>query len=1352
MRGGCVSLCKLVPSVFFTVAFCVTSALAGGLAPAAKAQDEATAKDRAITANRRVSRMRSTTQAQRLAAAQQLQRAAGVQATAGSRQLKLAATTGAPLVQAAAPLVPGQPLPGLFAVCNAPVGLANADYMGLCPNWSNSPLLRKFVDSLPGLGPGNANTLGNYIPIASPKANANYPTDDYYEIGLVDYQQQMHSDLPAATRLRGYVDLNATIPAARYLGPVIVARRDKPVRIKFTNMLGIGAAGRMRIPVDTTIMGAGLGPDGLNAYTQNRSDIHLHGGNTPWISDGTPHQWITPFNENSTIYKKGVSFQNVPDMVGVGLPIPSANDNDGMATYYYTNQQSGRLMFFHDHAYGLTRLNVYAGVAAGYLLTDAVEDSLITRGVIPGLPLNLTTNVYAYGIPLIIQDKTFVAGTAGTGTFQTDPTWPSVVPAGTQAGDLWFPHVYMTNQNPAVNSGANAMGRWDYGAWFWPPFTGQVHGEVPCGTLSVPGQTCPGTPNPSLVPEAFMDTPVVNGQAYPYVTLEAKPYRFRLLNATNDRHLNLQLYQADPLTVLITNGGSNYRLPPTVVFTPVNGGSGAAGTAIVSSGSVTSLALTAGGSGYTAPTVVFSAPQLVGGTAATGTAAMSGGVITGIVLISGGSGYTAAPTIAINDPTGTLAGATATITPAGALIAVTVTNPGTGYLAPPLVSFTNAVGDTTGSGAAATTSLNTEVKMLDAVPHPSVLLGAGSMPACTAPEPTAEALYLAGTTTGLPQSCWPARWPTDARDGGVPDPTMAGPAIVQIGTEGGLLPAPVVISSQPVNYNYNRRDIVVLNVSDKALFLGPAERADIIVDFSGYAGKTLILYNDAPAPVPAFDTRFDYYTGDPDQTLSGGAPTTLPGYGPNTRTIMQIRVVAPTTTPAPFSLATLKTELPKSFAAAFPAPTDSLIVPESAYNQVYNPTTAYADTYVRIQDTKLTFTPIGQTTAAAPMDLQPKAIQELFEPNYGRMNAILGVELPLTNFTTQTTIPFAYVDPPTEVLNDGQTQIWKITHNGVDTHAIHFHLFNVQVLNRVGWDGAIRPPDANELGWKETVRMNPLEDAIVAMRPMKQSLPFGIPESTRLLDPTSPAGSTGQFTGVDPLTNNPITVVNQLTNFGWEYVWHCHLLGHEENDMMRPVVFKVQPVAIPKSLTATATQTPLRIALAWTYTQNPANLATGFRIYRTQGGGATILLATLPGVAQLTFNDNAVAYSTSYSYKVVAFNATGASLPSIQAAATTPGPPVTQLLAPTNLTAPAALITTNSVTLTWSASTGATGYTISRSTNGGTTWTAVGTATGLTFRVTGLTTKTTYMFAVQATNGTPAATSPRSTPVTATTK
>ena len=81
---------------------------------------------------------------------------------------------------------------------------------------------------------------------------------------------------------------------------------------------------------------------------------------------------------------------------------------------------------------------------------------------------------------------------------------------------------------------------------------------------------------------------------------------------------------------------------------------------------------------------------------------------------------------------------------------------------------------------------------------------------------------------------------------------------------------------------------------------------------------------------------------------------------------------------------------------------------------------------------------------------------------------------------------------------NGQPQIWKITHNGVDTHAIHFHLVNVQVINRVGWDGAINPPDPNEMGWKETVRMNPLEDVYVAMKADSPSLPFAVPDSSVL--------------------------------------------------------------------------------------------------------------------------------------------------------------------------------------------------------------------------------------------------------------
>ena len=882
--------------------------------------------------------MRSVTPAQREAAA--LRAAAARQGTAGEQ--------GGQSVGA----VPG----------------GTPDYFST-PNYANSPLprvdpntgtlvggMRKFVDTLPGLGPAHANNLGQYIPIAIADTTT-YPGSDYYRIGLVDYTERMHSDLPL-TQLRGYKDLASEAdPQAHYMGPLIVAHSGRPVRVKFTNMLGLGSAGNLFLPVDTSVMGAGMGPDPNHAaelYTQNRAVIHLHGGITSWISDGTPHQWITPAGETTT-YPKGVSQQNVPDMPDPG---------PGSATHYYTNQQSSRLMFYHDHAYGMTRLNVYAGAAAGYLLTDGVEEALIDAGKLPNLG-----EEYRYGIPLIIQDKTFVDATT---IAVQDPTWNwGTTPPTPHTGDLWFPHVYMPNQNPSDPAGINAMGRWDYGPWFWPPLTtasGLLHPPIPSATPG--GPETPGLPNSSMVMEAFMDTPVVNGAAYPVLPVERKAYRFRILNACDDRTLNLQLYYVDPA------------------------------------------------------------------------------------------------------------------------------NP-------------------------------TEVKMVPAVP------------------------------SALADVTWPATWPTDGRDGGVPDPAMVGPAMIQIGTEGGFLLAPVILPNTPIGYDYNRRSITVLNVLNHTLFLGPAERADVIVDFSGVPdGSKLILYNDSPAPVPALDPRYDYYTGDPDLTSTGGAPSTRAGYGPNTRTIMQFQVAGPSS--PPFDLAELNRVWPAAYAASQPPPN----VPEAAYGPAFGAT--FGDVYSAIADSSLSFNAFG-SAAPTTIAMQPKAIQELFELDYGRMNATLGVELPLTNFNTQTTIPYGYIDPPTEILRNGVTQVWKVTHNGVDTHAIHFHLFNVQLINRVGWDGTVKPPDLNELGWKETVRMNPLEDAIVALTPVAPTLPFDIPESVRPLDPAMPLGSTMGFSGIDPNTGKPVPVANVVTNFGWEYVWHCHLLSHEEMDMMRPMV--LTPETVPADTT-----------------------------------------------------------------------------------------------------------------------------------------------------------------------------------------
>ncbi len=92
--------------------------------------------------------------------------------------------------------------------------------------------------------------------------------------------------------------------------------------------------------------------------------------------------------------------------------------------------------------------------------------------------------------------------------------------------------------------------------------------------------------------------------------------------------------------------------------------------------------------------------------------------------------------------------------------------------------------------------------------------------------------------------------------------------------------------------------------------------------------------------------------------------------------------------------------------------------------------------------------------------------------------------------------------------------------------------------------------------------MNPLEDVIVAVRVKKPELKgvdgngFGLPNSRRLMDPTQPQYAMTGFTQIDPKTGLPATIFNDYADLKWEYVWHCHLLGHEENDMMRPLVFR----------------------------------------------------------------------------------------------------------------------------------------------------------------------------------------------------
>lgn len=1199
--------------------------------------------------------------------------------------------------------------------------------------------IRKFVDSIPLLGTNGVNNLGQYIPIAVPETVTTYSNEpaDYYEIALVEYTEKMHSDLPPTTH-RGYVQLStSTVPGSHialenpdgtpilmpggsqayavdnphFMGPMIIAERDKPVRIKFYNLLPTGNGGDLFLPVDTTVMGAGmydinfdpatkelLGTNLNGMFSENRATIHLHGGFVPWISDGTPHQWITPAGEN-TNYPQGVSVYNVPDMPDPG---------DGSMTFYYNNNQSARLMFYHDHAFGLTRLNVYAGEAAPYLVSDQVEKDMIEGTDVTGVNPTGAKVLPDTGIPLVIQDRTFVDSTT---IAAQDPTWKWGTTPVPNTGDLWYPHVYMPNQNPEDPSGMNAFGRWHYGPWFWPPTTGITYPPIPnpyYDPVNAPWEPTliPATPNPSEAAEAFMDTPIVNGAVYPYLEVEPKAYRFRILNAADDRFFNLQLYEADPLV------------------------------------------LTADG------------------------------------------------------------------------------------------------------------RINTEVKMVPAV-----------------------------ATAGFPED-----WPTDGREGGVPDPFTAGPSFIQIGNEGGFLPEPVVLPNQPVDWNMDQTNFDMGIVNKGTLILGTAERADVIVDFSAYRGKTLILYNDAPAPFPAIDPRYDYHTGSADHTDMGGAPTTQAGYGPNTRTIMQIRVKD--TAPSPtYDMAALKAVFAKTSTknGVFEVSQDQIIVPQANYNSAYNMNFP-ADPFMRIDTQSMSYfdfisgspltglkltnggsgytspptvtisapTSIGGTTATANATLaprsvasvtvtnggnsytsaptvsfiggggtgaaataalaptgvvtitvtnggrgyttaptvniiggggtgataiatvqgnrvrsvtvtnagsgytfaptvtftggggtgatataalapstvasvtvtskgsgytsaptvsfiggggtgaaatailgpaavvslnlinggsgytsaptvtftggggsgaaavaigilipfEPKAIQdemgEAFDNDYGRMTAMLGLELPNAAAGAQDFILVPFLSAPVDVigapvgtLGDG-IQVWRITHNGVDTHTIHVHLFNAQIINRVAWDNAVRPPDLNEMGWKETFRVNPLQDTFIAFKPVAPTQPFKIPNSIRPLDPTMPLGDplnapTGGWK--DP-AGNPVDVSNHLVNFGWEYLYHCHLLAHEEFDMMHSVILGVTPDApITPAAVQSGNGNNQRVTLTW---KDNSSDEVSFKVQRaTAATGpwttiATVPSSTGPGIGGTeTYTDTTVVRRTTYYYRILATNVVG---------------------------------------------------------------------------------------------------------------
>ncbi|KAB1187416.1 MULTISPECIES: multicopper oxidase family protein [Haloferax] len=194
---------------------------------------------------------------------------------------------------------------------------------------------------------------------------------DHYEISMTEFQQQV---LPSTmgdkpTTLWGY---GGTYPAA-----TIEARPDRPVSVKWMNELGTDWQGNSRggehlLSVDKRVHGADHGAPEI------RTVVHLHGGVAAEQDDGYSEAWVTPEGKTTD------DFAAIPDS-----PVAYKQTKE------YPNRQEPGTLWYHDHALGITRLNVYAGLAGFYLLRDPVENSLPSD---------------EYEIPILLQDRSFTSG------------------------------------------------------------------------------------------------------------------------------------------------------------------------------------------------------------------------------------------------------------------------------------------------------------------------------------------------------------------------------------------------------------------------------------------------------------------------------------------------------------------------------------------------------------------------------------------------------------------------------------------------------------------------------------------------------------------------------------------------------------------------------------------------------------------------------------------------------------------------------------------------------------------------------------------------------------------------------
>jgi spore coat protein A len=371
---------------------------------------------------------------------------------------------------------------------------------------------------------------------------------DYYEISMRQISQRI---LPAGlpeTTVWAYGPLT---PDRRtglriYHAPSLTIETTwkRPVRVKWINDLKKpnGEFLPHLLPVDPTLHWAN--PPGGTAGRDDRPDFtgktyvpldqftdpdtqytqytgpvpivtHLHGAaGVGDESDGYAEAWYLPdagnipagYAEHGTFYEF---------FAGKAASKFGVTWNRGFATFQYPNDQRESTLWYHDHALGMTRLNVYAGPAGFFLVRGGPEGDKAVLDSRTGLTAVLPSpapnagdmfppNKTYYEIPIAVQDRSFNTG-----------------------GSLFYP---------------------DTRAFFDPPYGGPYIPETDV--------------SPIWNPEFFGNMIMVNGNTWPYQQVEKRRYRLRFLNGCQSRFLILDFGDIPGVEVWqIGNEGGFLRAP-----------------------------------------------------------------------------------------------------------------------------------------------------------------------------------------------------------------------------------------------------------------------------------------------------------------------------------------------------------------------------------------------------------------------------------------------------------------------------------------------------------------------------------------------------------------------------------------------------------------------------------------------------------------------------------------------------------------------------------------------------------------------------------------------------------------------